>query len=555
MLKKCPRCGHPWQSTMAMNQGPSEFWMECSNSKCNAYYNTYVPQAHQAAFHEDDHMFVGNFGGYGSGKTLTDREELYKHILITEKGNSLIGANVASQYEQTIKREIEGDWPVAFVKRINTQKQYVDMNNDHRVMYRPYDNPDKLRSYNLTSFLIVEGSEVKEQSFTQLKTRARNLAATSPRRDDEGNIIYRKAGNGVLIPEIEHNWIKGIIESNPSAGWIRDNVLFVSDTVNKHGEVLDEFSVDPVLADPHISTHITSTSANEFLPPNFIAQNTKNKPLWWVNRYIYGSFLYAEGLVYPAAVRCVVDDFDIPPSWKRMVAFDYGLSDDSVFVFAAIDEKEGIVYIYKEVRTNNKNVEELANLLKQAMRDIPLGGLYMPPIIDPKSATKRDYNKVTLEDHFLAYGLSFIPGDINIDARVFKTNTYFESGRLKVFRSCSALNREFVNYKFAQDESVTSGFTGKPVDKDNHGVNATEWICMKLPDNPSHLVYGVYNQYGKDISVYDEARLREKSYTDLLFFDQSENRSGVNGPYNLAPEYDYDSSGGGFSAGDFRNSF
>lgn len=517
MLERCPRCGSRWESTIAMNTGPSEFWRECANPVCNTYLNTYVPQSHQHDFHEDNHTFTGNFGGFGSGKTLTSREEIYKHAFITDNGNTLIGANVASQYEQTIKREIEADLPAAFVKRINTQKAYYDLINGHRVMYRPYDDPDKLRSYNLTSFLIVEASEVKQQSFTQLKTRLRNLAATVPKRDENGEIVYRTAANGVKIPVIEQNWQRGIIESNPSAGWIRNDVLLVSSDIYKHGEIVDEYDVDPEKADPAISTHVTSTSANEFLPDNFIENNVKNKPMWWVNRYIYGSFLYAEGKVYPRSAACVVDDFEIPTHWKRILAFDYGLADDAVFILGAIDEEKGILYIYDECRDNDNNVETLANLFHEFTKDIPVGGWVCPPIIDPKSGPKRDYEKRSLTDHFLDYGISFIPGFINVDARIFRTNTYIESGRLKIMRKCRRLIEEFDNYKFKADESLMSGFTGKPEDKDNHGINCVEWICMELPADPRKLLYGVYNKFGKDISkelLEDEAKMEYWALAD-----------------------------------------
>lgn len=515
MLDRCPRCGSPWKTTIAMNGGPSEFWKECSNPSCNSYLNTYVPQEHQAAFHKDSHTFVGNFGGYGSGKTLTSREEIYKHIFLTPHGTTLIGANVGSQYEQTIKREIEGDLPRAFIKRINTQKSYMDLINDHRVMYRPYDDPDKLRSYNLTSFLIVEASEVKQQSFTQLKTRLRNTAATVPKHDDNGDIVYRTLKNGVKVPEIDHIWTKGIIESNPSAGWIKNEVLLVSDEIHKHGEIVDEYDVDPDVADPMISTHVTSTSANQFLPDNFIAQNVKNKPMWWVNRYIYGSFLYAEGKVYPRSGACVVDDFEIPKHWKRIVAFDYGLSDDAVFIAGAVDLEKGILYIYDESRTNDNNVETLAGIFHEFTADIPVGGWICPPIIDPKSGPKRDYDKKSLSDHFLDYGISFIPGFINVDARIFRLNTYFESGKLKIFRKCKGLIRELENYKFRADESVDSGYTGKPVDKDNHGINALEWITMELPSDPKNLLYGVYGKDG--VNLTPEEQEKEEDRQSLLW--------------------------------------
>lgn len=520
MLERCPRCGSTFLPTKAINGGPSEFWKECSNPACNTYLNTYVPQAHQFAFHEDSHTFTGNFGGYGSGKTLTSREEIFKHLFLTPNGNTLIGANVASQYEQTIKREIEADLPLAFVKRINTQKAYIDFINGHRIMYRPYDDPEKLRSYNLTSFLIVEASEVKQQSFVQLKTRLRNLAATVPQRDEKGNIKYKVAANGQKIPLLDHNWQKGIIESNPSAGWIKNDVLTVSSNIYKHGDIVDEYDVDPDKADPAISTHVTSTSANEFLPDNFIDNNIKNKPMWWVNRYIYGSFLYAEGKVYPKSNACVVDDFEIPKNWRRIIAFDYGLSDDAVYIAGAVDIEKGILYIYDECRSNDNNIETLSRLFYEFTEDIPVGGWICPPIIDPKSGPKRDYDKKSLSDHFLDYGISFIPGFVNVDARIFRTNTYFESGRLKIMRKCKGLIEELDNYKFKADESLASGYTGKPVDKDNHGINALEWICMELPANPADLLFGVYGKNGVDLT--EEKKKEDQALVDWALSDNDD---------------------------------
>lgn len=520
MLERCPRCGSPWMPTKAINGGPSEFWKECSNPSCNTYLNTYVPQAHQFAFHEDPHTFVGNFGGYGSGKTLTSREEIFKHLFITPNGNTLIGANVASQYEQTIKREMEADLPLAFVRRVNTQKAYIDFINGHRIMYRPYDDPEKLRSYNLTSFLIVEASEVKQQSFVQLKTRLRNLAATVPQKDENGELVYKVAANGVKIPLLEHNWQKGIIESNPSAGWIKNDVLAVSSDIYKHGDIVDEYDVDPDRADPAISTHVTSTSANEFLPDNFIENNVKNKPMWWVNRYIYGSFLYAEGKVYPKSGACTCDDFEIPKHWKRIVAFDYGLADDAVFIAGAVDMEKGILYIYDECRSNDNNIETLSNLFFEFTRDIPVGGWICPPIIDPKSGPKRDYDKKSLSDHFLDYGISFIPGFVNVDARIFRLNTYFESDKIRIMRKCKGLIQELDNYKFKADESLASGYTGKPVDKDNHGINALEWIAMELPANPADLLYGVYGKNG--LNLTEENKKKEQKLANWALSDDED---------------------------------
>lgn len=531
----CPRCKSEMVPAIAMNEGPSTWWLECSNSKCNTFHNTYVPQEHQEAFHKDSHRITGNFGGYGSGKTLTSQEELYKHIFLTDHGNSLVGANVASQYEQTLKRDIEKDLPKAFVRGVSTQKQYIDFINGHRLIFRPYDDPDKLRSYNLTFFLILEASEVKRESFVQLKTRLRNTAATTQAIDKDEIPIFKIAKNGVKIPVIANDWRKGIIESNPDAGWIKTDVLLVSDEIHKHGEIADQYDLLRENSDSSISTHVTSTSANEFLPPDFIENNKSNKALWWIQRYLYGSFIYAEGLVYPNAYKQVIPQFEIPTKWKRIVAYDYGLSDDSVFLYGAVDEEKNRLVIYKEDRINDKNIAALAALFFEGSKDIPVGGWITAPIIDPKSGPKRDYDKKTLSDHFLDYGIAFQSGHVNVDARVFRLNTYIESGKVVIMDNCKALIKELKDYKFRTDETMQSGFTGKPEDKNNHGINALEWIVMKLPADPGRLLYGIYNKDGQDVTQLLPA---DEQYGIFAFQDDDEIGKGRDTPFEMI-DYTY----------------
>jgi hypothetical protein len=182
------------------------------------------------------------------------------------------------------------------------------------------------------------------------------------------------------------------------------------------------------------------------------------------------------------------------------MAYDYGLADDSVFLYGAIDEEHNLLYIYKERRTNNKNVEELARMFYEDTKDIPVGGWARQPLIDPKSGTKRDYNKKTLIDHFLDYNISFKPGAIDLDARIYRLTTYFESGKIRIFSSCKGLVKELSEYKFKAKASDLEGWDNKPEDKNNHAINPLEWIVMELPADPNKLIYGIYNQDGIDVT-------------------------------------------------------
>lgn len=477
-------------------------WLECS--ECNVFVNTYIPQEHQEELHKDPARFIGNFGGYGSGKTTTSYEEVLKHVLITPNANVLIGANIASQYEQTIKRDLEADLPAKLVAEQSSRYAYIDLINGARIMYRPFDDPDKLRSLNLTMFVITEGSEVKPEVFIQLKTRLRNLAASVQAKDMSGNPMWQVDEHNRQKPILEAEWYKGIIESNPDPGWVRLEVLYNSGKIRQFGKVIEKYDVDPVRADPAISSYITGTDANYYLPKDFIPNNVKNKPAWWVARFIYGSFTFSETLVYPNALRNVVDDIPIPKEWKRIAAHDYGLADDSVFLFGAIDEQEGILYIYKEIRTNNRSVEELADLFKAGSADIPTGGWLCTPLIDPKSGSQRGRDKKKLIDLYLEYDVAFQPGAVSVDARILRLNTYIEAKKIKIFRSCEGLINELRDYKFKTTALGSSAVNNKPEDKNNHGINALEWICMELPADPKNLVYGVYNKLGVEADLEQE---------------------------------------------------
>lgn len=500
-FSRCPRCGSPLGPTESWLGGPSTFWLECS--KCNTFVDTYIPMPHQEAVHKDTHKLIGNFGGYGTGKSLTDFKDLEKHLLITRDANAMVTANISYQYENTIKKELEKDIPKAFVADYSVKNQTMTLLNGAVVSYRPLDDPNKLRSNNLTYWIIIEGSEAVAEAFHQLKTRLRNNAATKIKLDEKGDPVYITDEEGRSIPVIEYDWRKGIVESNPDAGWIKQDLLLVSDKINQYGKANDNYEQNVNTIDPSISSHISTTHVNAFLPNDYIDMISRNKPEWWVNRFVNSSFLYAEGLVYPNARKCIIPHFDINiigRDWLRIVAFDYGLSDNAVFLFGAIDDQAGILYIYKEIVMNNNNIEELANAFKKGTEDIAIGGWYCQPIIDPKS-NKRDFNKKDLASHFADYGIMFKPGHVGLDARILRLNTYIETGRLKIFDSCTYFIDEILDYKFEERTLNNNKRDVKPKDKNNHAINPAEWMAMELPSDPKLLTYGVFNRKGDQMGV------------------------------------------------------
>lgn len=521
--KICPRCYSKLRPTISISGAPSTDWLECSNPVCNTFVDMYHPMEHQRSVHEDSHRIIGNFGSYGTGKTKTSEKEMEKHIFLTPNANILLGANITSQYEQTLLRDFEKSFPQAFLKGRSVQKGYLDFINDARLMLRPFDDPDKLRSNNYSLVIMLEASEINADAFHQLKTRLRNNAATH--YDPQTGTMY--------------DWRKLICESNPDSGWIRTDVLLVSSQITQHGKYAQdsyENAVDPMSIDQSISSHVASTDVNHYLPADYIQVNSKNKPIWWIKRFLHGSFAFAEGLVYPNAVNCIVKTPRDPdgnpltpkhfPDWKVLVAHDYGLMDEATFVYAAVDKKRNKLIVYRVDHTNNAPLKDLVALFQKGAKDINFGQLYTTPIIDPKN-NKRDYNKKDLISHYQDYGITFKPGHVNVDARIVRLNDYIEAGCLEIWDCCDFLITELKDYKFKPKTLDDKDAKNVPIDARNHAINALEWIGMELPANPNKLSMTGYDEYGRPIDQEEgeqqkEAwQLSDDDESDTEEYDQS----------------------------------
>jgi hypothetical protein len=238
-------------------------------------------------------------------------------------------------------------------------------------------------------------------------------------------------------------------------------------------------------------------------------------------------------------IKHVIPTFTPPRRWKRILAHDYGLADPSCFLLGAIDEEHNILYIYKEVYTNDRNIEQLSKLFWDATKDIPVGGWVCAPIIDPNSGPRRDYNKKTLVDAYLDYGISFIPGQVNREARVFRTNTYLESGRVKIMDCCTHLVEQGRELKFKADgNSTTHPWRDEPEDKNDHAVVCLEWIIMELPKDPNKLLWGAYNHSGELLPGQTDEEELKKRENDWAYLALHDERDKVSSEIAYAVRYD-----------------
>lgn len=263
----CKLCGY---GKMEVPMDGNEWNLECED--CGSLLFCYTPLPHQILFHEDNAKYKMYAGGYGSGKTTTACAEFIRLVLETPNGLSLIGANTLPQLEQTAQKTFMDMMPSQLIRAISKQKNYVDLVNGHRILFRPLDDEGKARSLNLCYFWIEESSEVGFDYFVQLQTRLRNHATT------------------------KHC---GLLSTNPDLSWVRHEFLLKSARIENAER---KYIQDPSEINSSFSTHIAPTKLNTYLPPTFYDDTARGKEYWWVKRYLEGSFDYSEG-EYVALVK------------------------------------------------------------------------------------------------------------------------------------------------------------------------------------------------------------------------------------------------------------
>lgn len=176
-----------------------------------------------------------------------------------------------------------------------------------------------------------------------------------------------------------------------------------------------------------------------------------------------GTPTVGSGLIYPLDPKSyIVDDFQIPKHFMKLYGMDVGWNATGA-VWGAWDKDNDIIYVYTEHKQGQAEPVIHATAIKSR-------GTWIKGTIDPAS---RGRSQVDGENLFMLYrkeGLKVYPANNAREAGIYEVWQRLSTGRLKIFKSCTQLLREFSLYH--RDDK------GLIVKTNDHLLDCLRYLCM-----------------------------------------------------------------------------
>lgn len=209
---------------------------------------------------------------------------------------------------------------------------------------------------------------------------------------------------------------------------------------------------------------------------------------------LYGDWDVAEGAAFSEFDRRihVIDPFDIPHSWKKFRACDYGYGSYAGVLWFAITPEEELI-IYRELYVSKVLAVDLADLILELERD---DGNVLYGVLDSSLWHKRGDPGPSLAEQMIGRGCRWRPSDRSQGSRVagkneihrrLQVDEYTERPRLTIFSTCNNLISQLPTIPLDKKnpEDVDTNF------QHDHLYDALRYGVMTRPrnyvwDNPQY---------------------------------------------------------------------
>lgn len=202
-----------------------------------------------------------------------------------------------------------------------------------------------------------------------------------------------------------------------------------------------------------------------------------------------GKFMAFAGLVYPefSKTRHVIPERDeLPEGVEIFAGIDPGIRHLCAVMFAYLDPDD-VMVVFDEIAMQDSTISDVC--MEIGNRVERWGRRPNWYVIDPAARNRNNQTGRQDQQEFADHGIYTFPGQNAERPGINRVRERLEAGRLLVTANCTTLREEFKKYHWQRDSSRSENAPPeKPVDKDNHCLDALRYIVMARPLKPDHEV-------------------------------------------------------------------
>lgn len=407
--------------------------------------------------------YIAYIGGIGSGKSLIGCITVL-HWAVLYPGDYLICRQFAPELKMTTYKTFLEICPPELIVEHKVAEMMVRIKASNGktspVYFRQLEEPEKLRSLNLSGFYIDEANQVSEEAFMLLQGRLR--------------------GGGIR---------KGILTTNPKGhDWLY-RWFFQKDHFRDVKTKLNYYLIK------------APSTENIHLPDGYLQSVMSAWDDTRIKREIEGSFDAFEGMVYTEFRRDihVVRPFRIPSNWERHIRIDHGYRNPAAVLFFAISP-DGECYVYREIYEREWLIQELVKGNNKEHKQGITGYItqtesFRTAKIDPSTRARRGKSGESDFDEYRRHWPEKLPPltmakndvQVGIDRvkNYLKVNIKTGKPLLYIFESCKNLLEEITTYRYPDLKPNQAGLKSEdenPIKVDDHALDALRYMIVDLPE-------------------------------------------------------------------------
>ena len=364
--------------------------------------------------------FVAMIAGTGGGKSWYGPIWLYREIQKYPKDGFLVVSPTYPMFQRIVLPRTKEFLGAVTGGEYRAGERIYYLPTGGKVFFGSADNPFSLEGVHVRAVWMDEAGQMKREAW---------------------DVALRRVGfykGRVLITTTPYN-----------LGWLKTEVFDRWKAGDRDYEVVQFPSI-----------------VNPAYPKEEFERAKATMPDWKFKMFYLGQFARPTGLIYqdfdPA--KHVVEPFEIPANWRRIIGVDFGYNNPTAAVWLAVNP-DGVVYAYREYYQREKLPEESGREIKQLSGDDRIELVACDP---SEPAAIEQYRRLGLPARA---GYNAVKEGIEAVIALMKSNRFF------VFRGLVNLLDEIENYRWAEKHEQLKD---EPVKEYDHAVDALRYGIMAI---------------------------------------------------------------------------